>query len=242
MVLMSGGAPHRGPGAARSPGVGRARWARRILLVAVLAIAGWAGWQLGAATRPTPPRRVAPAPPMPVFRRDAPPSLAPAGAEVAAGATIHPRAADEWQGMLVDLTQRQYCEASSYCGFALACLDDSACGPCRRDDQCAGGEVCALDHCVRSELADCRRRADCAATGADARCVLTGLTGGEPRGNSEMRAVCLAARGGTPQDEAAPDARRAARLAAAAAQKPAPPPVSADVLRARLDAALSAAR
>jgi hypothetical protein len=148
--------------------------------------------------------------------------------------------------MRVDLSQRQYCEASSYCGFALACLGDQQCGACQRDEQCASGEACVLDHCVVAANVGCRTRADCAGAGAgpgagdDAMCVLSGLTGGEPRGNGEMRSFCRSSSGGTPQDESAPDARRAARLAAAAAQQPVAPPVSAGDLRARLAAELDA--
>jgi hypothetical protein len=72
----------------------------------------------------------------------------PTGAVIAAADLLHPRPAHEWQGMRVDLSQRQYCEASSYCGLALACLEDRRCGACQRDDQCAGGEVCVLDYPV----------------------------------------------------------------------------------------------
>ena len=139
--------------------------------------------------------------------------------------------------MLVDLSQRQYCEASSYCGFALACLPDQKCGACTRDEQCGTGEVCALDHCVVAANAGCRSRADCTAAGPDALCQLSGLSGGDPRGNAGMRSYCQVPRGGRDQDETAADPRRAARLAAAAAQQPVAPPVSAASLRARLDAA-----
>ncbi len=212
----------------------------RLALVALAGVLAAAGWLAGMATTsrssaagaPTPPRAALAATPRP-----APPALAPAGAASAAADVLHPRPAHEWQGMLVDLSQRQYCEATSYCGFALACLEDSQCGPCRSDDQCAAGEACVLDHCVAAAGAGCRTRADCA---ADELCVLSGLSGGDPRGNTGMRSFCRPSTGGTPQDEAVPDARRAARLAEAAAQPPVAPPISARDLRARLDAELEA--
>jgi hypothetical protein len=225
----------------------RLRRAAPVALVGVLAAAGWLA---GAATRDRPASAAAlpaagpAAGPAVAARAASPrpdlPSLAPAGAAVAAADLLHPRPAHEWQGMRVDLSQRQYCEASSYCGFALACLDDQRCGPCQRDDQCAAGEVCVLDHCVKAANAGCRTRAECGGTGDDAMCVLSGLTGGEPRGNAEMRSFCRSSSGGTPQDESAPDPRRAARLAAAAAQQPVAPPVSAQDLRARLATELDA--
>jgi hypothetical protein len=218
---------------------------RRAALIALIGVLAAAGWLTGVATREGPPavasvRAVAPAgAALAAAPRPALPSLAPAGA-VAVADLLHPRPAHEWQGMRVDLSQRQYCEASSYCGFALACLGDQQCGPCQRDDQCAAGEACVLDHCVVAANVGCRTRADCAGAGDDAMCVLSGLTGGEPRGNGEMRSFCRSSSGGTPQDESAPDARRAARLAEAAAQQPVAPPVSARDLRARLAAELDA--
>ncbi len=221
---------------------------RRAAPVALIAVLAAAGWLAGAATRERPaPAAASPAPaPGPAgaapaaIPRPELPSLAPAGVAVAAADVLHPRPAHEWQGMRVDLSQRQYCEASSYCGLALACLGDQRCGPCQRDDQCAAGEVCVLDHCVLAANAGCRTRAECGGAGDDAMCVLSGLTGGEPRGNAAMRSYCRSSWGGTPQDESAPDARRAARLAEAAAQQPVAPPVSARDLRARLAAELDA--
>jgi hypothetical protein len=218
----------------------RSRLVVRVTLVGVLAALGWLA---GTATRARPPAAGEPAPGPATLRaasssapRPALPSLAPPGASSEVADVLHPRPAHEWQGMLVNLSQRQYCEASSYCGFALACLDDRRCGPCQRDDQCASGEACVLDHCVAAANAGCRTRAECGGAGEGALCVLSGLTGGEPRGNTGMRSFCRASSGGTPQDEAAPDERRAARLAAAAAQQPVAPPISAHDLRARLDA------
>jgi hypothetical protein len=55
-----------------------------------------------------------------------------------------------------------------------------------------GGESCVLDHCIRSELADCRTRRDCR---NDELCVLSGYSS-DPRGNARMRAECLAPAGG----------------------------------------------
>jgi hypothetical protein len=219
----------------------RSRLAVWIALAGVLAALGWLA---GTWTRPRPPAAdtsaSGPTAVVAASARPELPSLAPAGAASMIADVLHPRPAGEWQGMLVDLSQRQYCEASSYCGFALACLDDRKCGPCRRDDQCAGGEVCVLDHCVAAANASCRSRADCDGAGPGAVCVLSGLSGGDPRGNTGMRSFCRAPSGGTPQDDAVVDERRAARLAEAAAQQPVAPPVSARDLRARLDAAAAA--
>jgi hypothetical protein len=216
---------------------------RRVAPVALVGVLAVAGWLTGRSTRDRPRAGGPPAlhgAALAAAPRPELPSLAPAGAAVAAADLLHPRPAHEWQGMRVDLSQRQYCEASSYCGLALACLDDRQCGPCQRDDQCAGGEVCVLDHCVVAAHAGCRSRAECAGAGEDAVCVLSGLSGGEPRGNGEMRSYCRSSSGGAPQDESIPDARRAARLAEAAAQRPVAPPVNAAELRARLEAQLEA--
>ena len=225
---------------------------RRLVYLALVGVLAAAGWLAGTATRGGPP-----AAGEPVLRpaalagtpRPELPSPASAGAPNAAADVLHPRPAHEWQGMRVDLSQRQYCEASSYCGLALACLGDRRCGACQRDDQCAGGEVCVLDHCVVAAHAGCRTSAECVAggpgagdpgAGPGALCVLSGLSGGEPRGNTGMRSYCQLSSGGTPQDESVPDTRRAARLAEAAAQQPVAPPVSAAALRARLEAELAA--
>jgi hypothetical protein len=88
--------------------------------------------------------------------------------------------------MLVNISVKPPCEMSSACGLALACVDNF-CGPCTADAQCAQGEGCVLDHCVRQELIGCRHRADCAGGGY---CILSGLTGGTVRGNEDMRAYC----------------------------------------------------
>lgn len=216
---------------------------RRIVRIALLAAFAAAGWLAGTATRTRPPAADSPAPRTAAgfagfagTPRPALPSLAPAGASDAVPDALHPRPAREWQGMRVDLSQRQYCEASSYCGLALACLDDQRCGACQRDDQCTSGEVCVLDHCIAAANAGCRTRAECGGLGADALCVLSGLSGGDPRGNTGMTSFCRPSSGGIAQDDAVVDERRAARLAAAAEQQPVAPPVSARDLRARLDA------
>lgn len=218
------------------PSLRRLAW---LLLIGVLAVAGWFAGRALRGDPPPPPASASP-PTTSWARTPRPdlPSLVPAAAAEVAADQLHPRPADEWQGMLVDLSQRQYCEASAYCGFALACLEDRACGPCQRDDQCGQGEACVLDHCVAAANVGCRSRTDCGAAGEGALCVLSGLTGGEPRGNSAMRSYCQAAVGGVAQDDAVVDERRAARLAAAAAETPVAPPVSEADLRAKLDAAL----
>jgi hypothetical protein len=95
------------------------------------------------------------------------------------------RAAEEWQGMRIDLDAQPLCEASERCGLATACVAGH-CGACRGDSDCAGGEVCVLEHCVRAALVACRGRADC--TGG-ALCVLSGISA-DARGNGDMRAYC----------------------------------------------------
>lgn len=107
------------------------------------------------------------------------------------------RDANEWQGMRIDMSNPQICRETRHCGLALACTA-GACGPCRADAGCMAGEACVLEHCVRNENADCRRRADCE---GDALCVLTGYSTG-PRGNEDMRSMCLAPTGGVDEDEA----------------------------------------
>ncbi len=97
---------------------------------------------------------------------------------------LRARPADEWQGMLVDVSVQQECFRSAVCGFALACIDGK-CGPCSRDSECEAGEVCVLDHCVLRQLAACRTRKDC----GDSLCLLTGLSA-DPRNNGDMRSLC----------------------------------------------------
>jgi hypothetical protein len=115
------------------------------------------------------------------------------------------RAADEWQGMPIEPEATALCDAVDACGLAMACID-GRCGACAADDSCAPGEICALDHCVRAELASCRSRTDC---GANALCILGGTTA-DPRGNAVMTARCLPAAGGTPDDAPAVVAGEAA--------------------------------
>ena len=108
----------------------------------------------------------------------------------------HPRASGEWQGMLVNMTLRAACDASWRCGLAMACKADGRCGPCERDTECADGEVCVLDHCLRRELASCHTTRDCTERGTP--CILTGYSVGA-RGNSEMRSLCQSSSGGRTQ-------------------------------------------
>jgi hypothetical protein len=103
----------------------------------------------------------------------------------------HPRDADEWQGMLVDISSPIGCE--DFCGLALACID-SECLPCASDEDCLDGEGCALDHCVLVDNLECRSRHDCP---GDELCLLSGYTGGTARANEDMRAYCLGSSGGS---------------------------------------------
>lgn len=107
----------------------------------------------------------------------------------------HPRDPNEWQGMLVDICLRAQCDVSERCGLAAACLDDGMCGPCATDDQCGAGEVCVLDYCLLPENVSCRSYRECA---SGALCILSGITGGTPRGNEDMRAYCSSGSGATP--------------------------------------------
>lgn len=109
-----------------------------------------------------------------------------------AAVAYHERDPNEWQGMRVKREGQPPCSAADSCGLALACIE-GRCGACNRDAECASGETCVLDHCVRSERAECRRRADCSEP--DAVCALSGYSGGDRRSNSEMRAYCLVPRG-----------------------------------------------
>lgn len=111
---------------------------------------------------------------------------------------LHARDPDEWQGMRVALDRQVVCADPAGCGLALAC-HDGRCGPCRHDTDCADGEACVLDHCLREANVACRTRSDCGS--ADELCVLNGYTGGDPRGNTALRSFCLAPRGGVAQRE-----------------------------------------
>ncbi len=121
-----------------------------------------------------------------------------------------PRAPGEWQGMRVELSSQALCDAVDSCGLAMACKQGK-CGPCVADDECAGGEACVLDHCVRKPLVACRQQSDCS---GDALCALSGYSEG-PRGNADLRAYCQPLTGG----ERGSEAPRAPELAV-----PAPPP------------------
>lgn len=122
--------------------------------------------------------------------------VAPPAARAAPKAPVYyERDPKEWQGMRVEREGQPPCSAADGCGLALACIE-GRCAACRRDAECAKGEVCALDHCVRSERAECRSRSDCNESGAV--CALSGYSGGDSRGNSEMRAYCLVPRGVAP--------------------------------------------
>jgi hypothetical protein len=126
-----------------------------------------------------------------------------------------PRPASEWQGMLVNTAMQATCEVSARCGLAMAC-HEGKCGACTADSDCAGGEVCAVDHCVRQEHAACRHRSDCA---GNELCVLSGYST-DVRGNGDMTATCRADGGGSAPPEPEKVARPSSRPAAPAAVDP----------------------
>lgn len=103
-----------------------------------------------------------------------------------------PRGAEEWQGMRIRPGDDWPC--ADTCSLARACID-GRCVACVDDASCGVGERCVLDHCVREEKVECVRAADCAEP--EAKCVLTGITARDPRGNAEMQAVCLTPWGGS---------------------------------------------
>jgi hypothetical protein len=113
----------------------------------------------------------------------------------------HPRPDGEWQGMLVNLNAQPPCDGPALCGLARACKNGK-CGPCELDADCATGESCVLDHCVRSENVGCRRRADC---GPRSTCILSGYSAGV-RGNQNMRAYCVALESGAKHGSPVPGA------------------------------------
>ena len=96
------------------------------------------------------------------------------------------RPPDEWQGMLMDLNVSPPCEEPAGCGMARACKD-GRCGPCEADSDCASGEGCVLDHCLKRSNIACHRKVEC---GDGSSCVLSGYSNGT-RGNEDMRAYCL---------------------------------------------------
>ena len=118
------------------------------------------------------------------------PENAPRGAPVVS--VYHPRNKSEWQGMLVDMSNRALCKGARSCGLAAACLDGQ-CGPCETDGQCGDGERCVLDHCVLAPNVHCRSHTDCSSAGA--RCELSGYSS-DPRGNADLRADCLVPKDG----------------------------------------------
>jgi hypothetical protein len=96
-----------------------------------------------------------------------------------------PRPRDEWQGMLINVNITPPCNASAECGLARACIDEK-CMPCERDEHCADGEACVLQHCIAMELVECRRTAEC---GKGSKCILSGYSR-DPRGNEGTRSYC----------------------------------------------------
>ena len=138
------------------------------------------------------------------------PALAPASARptradgssnsIFAPPRWHPRPATEWQGMLVNLNVSPPCESSSNCGLALACKR-GRCLACEGDSECAVGESCVLDHCVRSELLQCRLTKQCV---GDGRCVLSGFSA-TPRGNDGMTATCISPTSGAARQPPPPE-------------------------------------
>jgi hypothetical protein len=113
-----------------------------------------------------------------------------------------PRPADECQGMRVNLNISPFCTTSSHCGLGRACID-SKCVACGRDEDCATGEVCVLDHCLQKDLVACRRAADC---DPHSKCVLSGYSN-QPRGNEGTRAACVSSLSGADHGPVAPETR-----------------------------------
>jgi hypothetical protein len=123
---------------------------------------------------------------------------------------FHPRDPGEWQGMLVNTVLQPVCETSAGCGMAAACVREK-CGPCQYADDCAVGEICVLDHCVKRDNAACTGRSDCS---RDELCILSGYSS-DPRGNSDMRASCVSPHGGSPRPRPAANVEEAAAQARA---------------------------
>jgi len=105
---------------------------------------------------------------------------------------FHPRPADEWQGMLVNINNPPPCDTHAACGLALSC-QQGVCLPCTRDSECLGSEACALDHCVLLANVSCRHRSDC---GRDSTCILTGYSS-DLRNNADMKTNCISLLGGS---------------------------------------------
>lgn len=108
------------------------------------------------------------------------------------------RPAEEWQGMRIDAEDTWPC-LEGFCSMARACIEGRCVG-CTTDADCASKEACVLDHCVLAEQVECRRTADC--TELEAKCVLSGITTMDPRGNRDMKAYCLSPSGGSDGPEA----------------------------------------
>ena len=171
-------------------------------IVVVVIVTTLLGAMIGFLTKPSrpaespnPPRSSRPSAERPILSRNAPehepsPPQALAVRTEAPAIQYFPRAAADWQGMLVDREDRQVCSETANCGIALSCRADGKCGPCESDAECLAGEVCVLDHCVLSKLVGCRHSSECG-SGRAYHCVLSGLTGNDVRGNSEMRSYCL---------------------------------------------------
>ncbi|MCG8555441.1 MAG: hypothetical protein MJD61_09175 [Proteobacteria bacterium] len=145
---------------------------------------------------------------------------------------FHPRDPNEWQGMLVNVANFQVCTRSGSCGLGLACIE-RRCGPCSLDAECAEGEACVLDRCLREGNVGCRSRRDCGHLGEDALCILSGLTAHDPRSNAELRSYCNPGHGGTSQDVNDPEAIERMRLRTSAEHIK--PPISAKDLFRKLD-------
>jgi hypothetical protein len=107
------------------------------------------------------------------------------------------RAAEEWQGLLVDEVRQAECDGTARCSLALACVA-GRCGACRSDSDCLAEEGCVLDHCVLRDRIGCKRRRDC---GGDELCVLSEL-GTDARGNRTMNAFCRPNSGGQEEHKA----------------------------------------
>lgn len=123
------------------------------------------------------------------------------------------RGADEWQGMAID-DAAPACDTSERCGLATACIE-GRCGGCTVDRDCASGEACVLDHCVRSELVACRSHTEC----KDGElCVLSGVSS-DARGNGDMRAYCQGQAVDIAQSREAYEANQQARVGIPAPQR-----------------------
>lgn len=117
-----------------------------------------------------------------------------AASRQARGAEFKQRDAGEWQGMLIDLSVAPTCEQTAHCSLGQTCRA-GRCTPCEADSECMAHEVCVLDHCVKRDLATCRRAADC----NDTLCVLSGYSTGA-RNNEATTAQCADVNAGVPSD------------------------------------------